>query len=54
LAEHSVEKRPHFLPRLGELRVACEVEQFKPGASALERRLTDQPSAFTVVSGLSS
>ncbi|HMC07230.1 MAG TPA: hypothetical protein VKG89_07540 [Solirubrobacterales bacterium] len=42
LAEYAIAKRPDFLPRLGELRIACEVEQFTAGASALERRLADQ------------
>jgi hypothetical protein len=44
LADHGIEKRPDFLPGRGDLRIACEVEQFKFGASALERRLaTQQP-----------
>jgi hypothetical protein len=42
LAEHGIAKRPDFLPELGELQIACEVEQFTSGASALERRLADQ------------
>jgi hypothetical protein len=42
LAEHGIRKRPDFLPHLGELQIACEVEQFTSGASALERRLADQ------------
>lgn len=42
LAAHGIEKRPDFLPRFGPMRIACEVEQFKAGASALERRLRSQ------------
>jgi hypothetical protein len=46
LAEHGITKRPDFLPQLGELLIACEVEQFTSGASALERRLADQRTVF--------
>lgn len=42
LAGHGIDKRPDFLPRRGCSRIACEVEQFTPGATALERRLADQ------------
>lgn len=42
LAEHGIETRPDFLPRHGDLQIACEVEQFTPGNSALERRLANQ------------
>jgi hypothetical protein len=42
LAEHGIEKRPDFLPRFERMRIACEVEQFTAGASALERRLGSQ------------
>jgi hypothetical protein len=42
LTELGIAKRPDFLPGLGELQIACEVEQFTSGASALERRLADQ------------
>jgi hypothetical protein len=42
LADHGIEKRPDFLPRFGEMQIACEVEQFTVRASTLERRLNSQ------------
>jgi hypothetical protein len=42
LSSYGIKERPDFLPQLGCKRIACEVEQFKAGASALERRLTSQ------------
>ncbi len=42
LAAYGIKKRPDFLPSLGSMQIACEVEQFTAGASALERRLTSQ------------
>jgi hypothetical protein len=45
LSEHGIAKRPDFLARLGEVTVACEVEQFTPGSSAVERRLAGQRTA---------
>ncbi len=39
LSHLGIVKRPDFLPRRGESRIACEVEQFAPGASKLEKRL---------------
>lgn len=45
LVEHGIDKRPDFLPRRGGWTVACEVKQFKAGASDLERRLVSQQIA---------
>lgn len=42
LEYHGITKRPDYLPHCGTARIACEVEQFTPGASALERRLAGQ------------
>lgn len=42
LVEHGIEKRPDYVPRNKHMRIACEVEQFSAGESALERRLASQ------------
>src|SRR5690554_5950823 len=45
LVKHGIDRRPDFLPRRGGRTVACEVKQFKAGASDLERRLARQQIA---------
>jgi hypothetical protein len=42
LAARGIAKRPDFVPRCVQMQIACEVEQFAAGASALERRLSGQ------------
>lgn len=46
LSNHGIATRPDFIPRRGDgAQAACEVEQFRPGASKVERRLAGQRTA---------
>lgn len=45
LEDYGIAKRPDYLPNRGTVCIACEVEQFTPGASTLERRLAGQRTA---------
>lgn len=44
LSAYGIRKRPDFLPTWNDVQIACEVEQFKPGATKLEKRLLIQPT----------